>query len=288
MGSWGTGIFDDDTAMDIRGAYRDAVIEKVADEEAEARAVALIEGMDDDDRSVAWIALALTEHEVGRLSDAVRDKALDWIDSGRSLAVFAELAEDEEEVVEGRRRVLAKAAEKLRSPQPKRKAIRAPKPPQTSNYPWKVGRFYGIPHEGKTYVVQVVSIRDRAELGESFRYVTDRDFVGEPVFAVLSWRKARPPKPDQIAGLAYMRISALDGTEFEEEGAGLESLQPIFIGRGVPPTDYVIDLGHEAPPPLPEAFAWNHNSPNWVHFQSVLASIHVPEYMVPSDLTVPG
>lgn len=105
MGSWGTGIFDDDVALDIRGEFEDALAEGMSVEEATSRILEswreAVEGPDDG--STISLALAALQLEHERVQPAVRDRALAIIASGESLTRWEEAGADD---LAERRRVL--------------------------------------------------------------------------------------------------------------------------------------------------------------------------------------
>lgn len=79
MGTWGAGIFSNDTSADVRDEYRELVSEGRDGREATR---ALIEEYEDDvaDPGVApdvWLALAATQWKVGRLEEEVKARALE-------------------------------------------------------------------------------------------------------------------------------------------------------------------------------------------------------------------
>ena len=77
VGAWGTGIFDDDVALDVRGAWEDARAEGLSPEAAAAQIVeSLSEYVEDvDDGPILWLALASLQLEVGALDRAVAERA---------------------------------------------------------------------------------------------------------------------------------------------------------------------------------------------------------------------
>jgi hypothetical protein len=79
MGAWGTGVFDNDVAADVRSAWRDGVIDgnDLPALTAQITKDLLFAGEED----VFWPALAAAQHETGRLDDAVRDRALEVMDA---------------------------------------------------------------------------------------------------------------------------------------------------------------------------------------------------------------
>ena len=87
MGAWGTAIFSDDTASDIRGDYRDLLGDGYSPAEATDQILSeWKDSLDDpEERSVVWLALAVTQWKLGRLEERVKGKALEIIDSGSDL-----------------------------------------------------------------------------------------------------------------------------------------------------------------------------------------------------------
>lgn len=49
MGAWGTAIFSDDTAADVRGEYRDLLEDQVPEAEATRRVIAAFGHLDPDE-----------------------------------------------------------------------------------------------------------------------------------------------------------------------------------------------------------------------------------------------
>jgi hypothetical protein len=90
MGTWGTGIFADDLASDIRGAWRDALTEGLTTEDAAERLLDRYKtSQDDPDESARfWMALAAAQSETGRLQDHVRACALAVIADGADVEQF--------------------------------------------------------------------------------------------------------------------------------------------------------------------------------------------------------
>src|SRR5205823_6428622 len=87
MGTWGSGIFDDDVALDVRGLFEEKIGEGASVEDATQAVLqefdSALEHM--DDAPVIHLALAALELEQGRLLAATRREALRVIDDGRNL-----------------------------------------------------------------------------------------------------------------------------------------------------------------------------------------------------------
>ena len=196
MGTWGTAIFADDTAADVRDAWRAAIIDGLAAAAATSRVLeTFADGVldDPDESKVFWLALAAAQFESGRLEAAVRDRALAIIDGGGDVARW-----EEEDAVLARQRekVLERLALKLRGPQPKRKRLR--RPPS-----------YGVPVE----LGDVVFVRNR-ERGLEVLFAVVRMSVGRgrdpwPEVEPLLWQGGDVPSRDQLAGAPALVEEAL-------------------------------------------------------------------------------
>jgi hypothetical protein len=115
MGTWGTSIFSDDTAADLREDYRDLIGDGVSGAEATDRLLADWEPDASDAYFSAsfWLALALTQWKSGRLEDRVKARALAAIADGSALAPWRGGKDEKRRVA-----VLDKARAQLLSPQP--------------------------------------------------------------------------------------------------------------------------------------------------------------------------
>lgn len=87
MGTWGTGIFDDDTAGDIQDAFEDELADGVDVATATKRVlIRFADDLDDaDDGPVIYLALAALQLEQDALQQDIRKRALEIIDSGEGL-----------------------------------------------------------------------------------------------------------------------------------------------------------------------------------------------------------
>jgi hypothetical protein len=110
-GRRGTGIFEDDTALDVRGHYRELVAGGATDAEA---TVGVLDRYGRDD--VVWLALAVSASEVGRPDDDTRNRAVAIVDRVNDVS--------DERVAE-----LARVRAQLLGPQPRRTQIRISKAP---------------------------------------------------------------------------------------------------------------------------------------------------------------
>jgi hypothetical protein len=90
MGAWGAAIFSDDLAADLRDEFTDLIAQGLSTTAATKHLVSEYEETldDSDDSAVFWLALAATQHQLGRLTARVKNKAIQIIDSGADLARY--------------------------------------------------------------------------------------------------------------------------------------------------------------------------------------------------------
>jgi hypothetical protein len=120
MGTWGTALFSDDLAADLRSEFRDLIGEGLTTESAINRLKTEYKSSlrDPDEESVFWLALADTGWRLGRLDDNVLQNALRVIESGQDLSRWDDAADRKK-----REQVLAKLRTKLLSPSPQPKPV---------------------------------------------------------------------------------------------------------------------------------------------------------------------
>ena len=122
MGVWGTAIFSDDTARDVREDYQDFLGDGLSGPEATSRLVAKWSSSlkDPDEAPVFWLALAATQWKCGRLEPNVLRQALNVIDNGSDLDRWDAGSRDYKK----RQAVLNALHEQLKSPQPRERKFR--------------------------------------------------------------------------------------------------------------------------------------------------------------------
>ncbi|HEY3783627.1 MAG TPA: hypothetical protein VGL56_21290 [Fimbriimonadaceae bacterium] len=136
MGTWGTAIFSDDLAADLRGELKDLIGNGKTPEEATeqlkkdySRAL-----RDIGEGPVFWLALAASQWKLGRLTPEVKENALRVIDSGQDLKRW----EATPALHTKRSKVLANLRETLNSEQPLAKKIN---PPYIDSTDWRIGQI---------------------------------------------------------------------------------------------------------------------------------------------------
>jgi hypothetical protein len=193
LGAWGTAIFADDTASDVRDEWREAVLAGLTPQDATDR---VLESFDEyledaETEKLFWMALAAAQVETGRLLPLVRDRALAIIDAGGDVDRWRE--DGDASLARQRERVLDRLAAKLRGPQPQPKRLRRSKA-------WSVSLEVGDvvlvraqrdgEHDG---LVVVVGHGDGLAPGELY-----------PIVVPLDWDGDELPERDRIAALPLL------------------------------------------------------------------------------------
>ena len=115
MGVWGTAVFSDDLAADLRDDYRMMIGDGLSGPEATDRLLKEwipSSEKDPDMAAIFWLALAVTQWRCGRLEGRVRKEAIRVIEDGSALRLWRGSP------LEGKRAAVLDAARKqLESPQ---------------------------------------------------------------------------------------------------------------------------------------------------------------------------
>lgn len=219
MGAWGTGIFQDDTACDIRDEYRDHIGDGLSGPEATARILKSYAGSlaDPGEVGVVWLALAATQWRCGRLEQETLEKALAIIDSGSDLARWKG-ADDRK-----RRDALEKLRIQLTSPQPEEKKIRRR---VLSECDWQVGELISYRLlSGKYVVFRTLGLH--SDKGGKSPYVELLDWSGETAPSLDMLRSAPIRTGKTSLGKAVTRLLMLGNrTKFKDR---LDRLEMIWL-----------------------------------------------------------
>lgn len=170
MGTWGTGLYQDDTACDVKESIRDKLTygnengEKYTKEEL---IKSIFEEYEDymqleDDRDILILVLADMLWKNGILTDEIKKEAVKIIEQKSDLKRWT----DDKSLYKKREKVLEDLKEKIESKQPEEKVTKIKKRPKPYVCPWKIGdRFayelkgekakkYGL--EGRYLILSVV------------------------------------------------------------------------------------------------------------------------------------
>jgi hypothetical protein len=131
MGTWGAKLYENDTARDVRGLWKEKLQAGASAEEATAE---LCEQWGGDDDPVFWLALADQQWTWGGLIAEVQARALRVLDEGGDLALWTEQPGRDQ-----RARVLRTLEKRLRSPPPQAKTVRVR---NTDAVAWAPGQLW--------------------------------------------------------------------------------------------------------------------------------------------------
>jgi hypothetical protein len=223
LGVWGTGLFSDDVACDIRDHYRQLLEDGAEDGSATRLTLEKFEPYFEESDSIALIAFAVTQSKVGRLEPDVRDRALASIDAGADLAVWER---ENPKLRPKRRLVLEKARAQLTGPQPARRRLR---PPKRELSGLAAGDVLSLALPGRVALLRVVRVHPH-RLGET-PVLEELDFDGSEVPARDALERLGPKINDPISFKHPLesdnRFSAFVMQRIDWQQAGFQKVQTI-------------------------------------------------------------
>lgn len=187
MGVWGTSIFSDDNACDVRDDYRRMIGDGLSGTEATDRLLGQWRSLENDPDLAAtfWLALAGTQWKCGRLEDRVREKALQVIDNGSALRPWRG-----KKLERKRSAVLEAARRQLLSPQPPARKIAKQ---FRSSCDWEPGELIAYRLLSGSFIVfEVIELH--------------RDAGGvAPVCEIVDWQGREIPRAADLEGLSMRK-----------------------------------------------------------------------------------
>lgn len=137
MGAWGTGLYSDDTACDVRDDYKDILGDGISEPEATELIIERWkDSLSDPDISpVFWLALADVQWNLGKLQEKVKKEAIKIIGNGSDLTRWS----TNQKFVIKRKAVLVRLWRKLETPQPPEKVV---KKRYVDSTDWNIGDVY--------------------------------------------------------------------------------------------------------------------------------------------------
>ncbi|MBU1094386.1 MAG: hypothetical protein KKH01_07990 [Firmicutes bacterium] len=142
MGAWGVKLYQDDVTEDVKTYYVDHLKRGLdSDELAQNMLSEFADYIDDEeDGPLFWFALADTQWKYGRLLPFVKEKALEYLNSGSDLKRWQE----DGKLLKQRIIVLDELKQQLTSPQPPEKKVSQYR---LFNCEWKIGDVYAYKFE---------------------------------------------------------------------------------------------------------------------------------------------
>lgn len=184
-------VMADDIPEQVQSEYRQLLAQGLADKQV-AEQLALKWKKLLRTRSLQdefWLALAGTQWQLGRLTPTIKRSALTIIDRVlRPTSASRRAAEDV--AAAQRRKALSALRGILSSPQPPRREVRRSTAPSSDAEPWPVGEVFAY----KLFSGRYVLFHVVACLG-------DKSAGFWPVFALLDWIGADPPKAAEVQKL---------------------------------------------------------------------------------------
>jgi hypothetical protein len=238
MGSWGTGVFQDDFGADVRDFYRDLVSLGFSDAAIDAAMRAEYAAVAGLDATTLPIAPALAQQAAGRPMAATIAEARAVIDSGRALAAWAALAGPTDRSIRARAGVLAKARAALGRPSapPRRQrpdaALRRRIDRLPQRYPWRQGGIYALPTPAVTLVLAVTDV-DEIRLQRHYATVpagyalVGRPLVAQAALLLLDWRAPAGPDPAALADLQPF-LSPMDAASRAAAEVGVAAIRFVW------------------------------------------------------------
>lgn len=192
MGAWGTSLYANDSACDIRSDYVDGLKRGKSNEEITEYLIRQNQDImgNEEEEPLFWFALADTQWNYGRLMPKVKEKALSFLDMDRESERWKEAGEKK---IEAWRTTLDALEKKLNSPIPAEKKVSKYRFHQC---PWNLGDVFA-------YQFSSEYSKEKGFYGNYvvFRKVSeDTDWPGNivPVVQVYKWIGTSIPSLESI------------------------------------------------------------------------------------------
>jgi hypothetical protein len=225
MGTWGTAIFSDDLASDIKSEFRNKIgFGKTPIEATEELLKDYSDEIEDsDESSVFWLSLALTQWNIGRLLENVKEKALEVIKNGQDLEKW----KYDEKSFKKRKLVLEKLKKQLLTEQPKQKKIAKPFIRETTLEKGDI-ISYQVKND-KFIILKVIDIQ-QDQIGDRY-----------PLIEALNFYENVIPKLSEIENLDYKNLDkdgGIDDGFLKVEPSGQFYLSP-YGKRDIEPIERI-------------------------------------------------
>ncbi len=198
MGTWGVGLYSDDSTADLRGNYVDCLKRGKTNEEA----LRIVFEKDrpepgSEDEPAFWYALADMLWNYGRLTPEIKEKALYYLEN-----IPEDDRWDSPKTWEKRKQVLAKLKEKLLTNQPPEKKVR---PYVYYRCPWKLGDVFA--YQMHKEVSEKNGLKGKYIV---FRKITETwtwpdDII--PVIQLYKWIGDEIPTLDEIKNMPVLLVN---------------------------------------------------------------------------------
>ena len=195
MGFWGTTLYANDCASDVRDDYKSYLKDGLNNDEAFQKIMSTCaDCMGTDEEPLVWYALADTQWSLGRLVPEAKERALWWIENEGGMCFWQDSAKH----MASWKKTLSKLMDKLSSPQPPEKKIRKPAP--FVKNPWNEGDVYAYcfhtaeaeenGYYGKYILLQ--KLDDDSFFGETFSLIRAFDRIYDEIPTDVNLEALRP------------------------------------------------------------------------------------------------
>jgi len=222
MGTWGTAIFSDDLASDIKSEFRDKIgFGKTSIEATEELLNDYSEEIkDSDESSVFWLSLALTQWNIGRLLENVKEKALEVIENGQDLDKW----KDDEKSFKKRKLILEKLKEQLQSEQPKQKKIAKPFIRETI---MEEGDLISYKLKNDKFIILRVIEINQDKCGDRYPFIEILDFYENEIPELRELEKLNIKNLDKDGGIDDGFIKIEPSRQFNISSWGKRDSEPL-------------------------------------------------------------
>ena len=228
MGVWGSDLFADDLACDIRDHYRELLEDGIEDGAATRMILEKFRAYLEESEGIALLAFAVTQSKLGRLDPHIRDRALAVLDGGADLELWER---ENPKLLPKRRAVLEKARAQLTGPQPPRRRLR---PPKRISSGLSAGDILAFTLPGHVSLLRVVRVRSH-RLGET-PVLEELDFEGTQVPPPDFLERVGPKLKNPIVRVHALspdtRLFAFVAQGIDWQRAGFQKVQTISARAG--------------------------------------------------------
>lgn len=223
MGAWGTGLYSDDIACEVRDDYKDILGNGIFEPEATKHLIKQwrSELLDPDVAPVFWLTLADVQWNLGRLQEQVKKEALTIIENGSDLIRW----HHDKKLERKRKEILAKLREKLAALPPEQKKV---KKRYIASTDWRLGDVHSFRLQSGTLVLlHVIGFhQDKGGRGPVCEILewTGEVIPDQKIIEMMGYRFANKP----YQHLCQFLLGSLSAKDFPKERANLvaENVRP--------------------------------------------------------------